>query len=131
MSPKVSSQGCGIASNTLAMLQRDQGQIVRGKRRCAKIVISPISNDRTHGVSTGGEHTDHYTTESKELVIYRFDDYLRLIYPNGLEVKNSSGTKNNASYLVLHLAIYNEGRLRIKFYDKLGCFFKNLPPCHQ
>ena len=42
MSPKVSSQGYGIDSNTLAMLQRDQGQVVRGKRRCAKIVISPI-----------------------------------------------------------------------------------------
>jgi hypothetical protein len=34
MSPKVSSQGYGIDSNTLAMLQRDQGQVVRGKRRC-------------------------------------------------------------------------------------------------
>jgi hypothetical protein len=42
MSPKVSSQGYGIDSNTLAMLQRDQVQVVRGKGRCAKIVISPI-----------------------------------------------------------------------------------------
>jgi hypothetical protein len=42
MSPKVSSQGYGMDSNTLAMLQRDQGQVVRGKRLCAKIVISPI-----------------------------------------------------------------------------------------
>jgi hypothetical protein len=42
MSPKVSSQGYGIVSNTMAMLQRDQGQVVWGKRQCAKIVISPI-----------------------------------------------------------------------------------------
>jgi hypothetical protein len=42
MSPKVSSQGYGIDSNTLAMLQRDHGQVIQGKRRCAKIVISPI-----------------------------------------------------------------------------------------
>ena len=42
MSPKVSSQGFGMDSNTLAIFQRDQGQVVRGKRRCAKIVISPI-----------------------------------------------------------------------------------------
>jgi hypothetical protein len=48
----------------------------------------------------------------------RFGDYLYLIYPNELEVKDTTDTQKSASYLDLQLGIDNGGRLKTKFYDK-------------
>jgi hypothetical protein len=40
----------------------------------------------------------------------RFDDYPHRIYPNELEVKDTTDTQNISSYLDLHAEIDNEGR---------------------
>ena len=52
----------------------------------------------------------------------RFGDYLHRIYPNELEVKDTTDTQKSASYLDLHLEIDNGGRVNTKFYDKLDDF---------
>jgi hypothetical protein len=41
----------------------------------------------------------------------RFGDYLHRIYPNQLEVKDTTDTQKYASYLDLHLEIDNGGIL--------------------
>jgi hypothetical protein len=64
----------------------------------------------------------------------RFDDYLHLIYPNELEIKDTTATQNSASYLDIHLEIDNGGRLKTKLYDKrndLTCLLVNFPFIHQ
>ena len=48
----------------------------------------------------------------------RFGDYLHRIYPNELEVKDTTDTQKYASYLNLHLEIDNWGILKTKLYDK-------------
>ena len=42
----------------------------------------------------------------------RFGDYLNRIYPNELEVRDTTDTKRSASYLAIHIEIDNEAKLR-------------------
>jgi hypothetical protein len=47
----------------------------------------------------------------------RFGDYLHRIYPNELEVKDTTDIQKSASYLDIHLEIDNEGRtIKNKLY---------------
>ena len=50
----------------------------------------------------------------------RFCDYLHLIYPNELEVKDTTDTRKYAS--CLHIEINNGWRLKTKIYDKRDIF---------
>ena len=52
----------------------------------------------------------------------RFGDYLHLIYPSELEVKDTTDTPKSASYLDLHLEIDDRGQLKTKLYDKRDDF---------
>ena len=52
----------------------------------------------------------------------RFIDYVHLIYPNELEIKDTTDTEKSASYLDLFLYIDNGGRLNSKLYDKRDDF---------
>ena len=44
----------------------------------------------------------------------KFGDFVERIYPIELEIKDTTDTVKSASYLDLHLAIDNEGRLKNK-----------------
>ena len=67
-----------------------------------------------------------------------FGDYLHCIYPNELEVKDTTDTERSASYLDIHLEIDNRRRLKKKLYDKHDDFIfpivkfpfmsSNIPP---
>ena len=52
----------------------------------------------------------------------RFGDFVDRIYPIELEIKDTTDTERSASYLDLHLKIDNDGRLRMKLYDKRDGF---------
>ena len=52
----------------------------------------------------------------------RFGDFLHLIYPGQLEIKDTTNTVKSASYLDLHLKIDTRGRLNTKLYDKRDDF---------
>jgi hypothetical protein len=52
----------------------------------------------------------------------RFGDFVDGIYPNELEIKDTTDTDTSASYIGLHLAIDSEGRLRTKLYDQRDDF---------
>ena len=51
-----------------------------------------------------------------------FGDFIDRIYPNELEIKDTTDTDRSASYLELHLETANEGQLRTKLYDKRDDF---------
>ena len=60
----------------------------------------------------------------------RFWDFLHLIYPSQLEIKDTTDTVKSASYLDLYLEIDIRGRLNTKLYDKRDYFdfpIVNLP----
>jgi len=60
----------------------------------------------------------HYIDDVLSLNKSRFSDYLHRIYPNELQVKDTTETQKSTSYLDLHLKIDNGGRLKTKLYDK-------------
>ena len=51
-----------------------------------------------------------------------FSQYLHLIYPSELEIKDTTATRRTASYLELFLNIDTDDRLYTKIYDKLVDF---------
>ena len=57
----------------------------------------------------------------------RLGDFVDLIYPIELEIKDIKDTDKSASYLDIHLEIDSEGRLRTKSYEKRYDF--NFPTC--
>jgi hypothetical protein len=60
----------------------------------------------------------HYIDVVLSLNNSRFGDYLHRINSNELNVKDTADTQMSASYLDLHFAIENGGRLKTKLYDK-------------
>ena len=52
----------------------------------------------------------------------QFGDYLYGIYPNELQVKDTTDNQKFASCRDLHLEIANKGRSKTKLYDKCGDF---------
>jgi hypothetical protein len=59
-----------------------------------------------------------YIDDVLSLNTSRFGDFVYRIYPNDIEIKDSTDTDRSVSYLDLHLEIDSEGRLRTKLYDK-------------
>ena len=62
--------------------------------------------------------TFHYIDDVISLNNSKFGDYVELIYPIELEIKDTTDTVKSASYLDLHLESDNEGQLKTKLYDK-------------
>jgi hypothetical protein len=58
--------------------------------------------------------TFHYIDDVLSLKRSCFDDYLDLIYPNELEVKDTTDTLKYVSYLGLHIEFGNGGGGRLK-----------------
>lgn len=52
----------------------------------------------------------------------KFRENLHFIYPNELEIKDTTATTKSASYLDLHLSTDTRGRLFTKLYDKRDKF---------
>jgi hypothetical protein len=60
----------------------------------------------------------------------RFEEFLPLIYPPELEVKETTDTASSASFLDLYLEFDDSGKLSTKLYDKRDDFnfkIKNVP----
>ncbi|WP_435329591.1 hypothetical protein, partial [Klebsiella pneumoniae] len=52
----------------------------------------------------------------------KFSDYLEVIYPNELEIKDTTESFNSASYLYLQLEFDSQEKLNLKLYDKRDDF---------
>jgi hypothetical protein len=63
-----------------------------------------------------------YIDDVLSLNTSRFGDFVYRIYPNDIEIKDSTDTDRSVSYLDLHLEIDSEWRLRTKLYDKRDDF---------
>jgi hypothetical protein len=63
------------------------------------------------------------------LIFYnsRFAEFLPLIYPAELEVKETTDTASSASFLDIYLEFDDSGQLNTKIYDKLdGIYFDKI-----
>ena len=66
--------------------------------------------------------TFRYIDDILSLNNSKFGDYVDLIYPIELEIKDTTEKERSASYLDLHLEIDSKGGLRTKLYDKRDDF---------
>jgi hypothetical protein len=66
--------------------------------------------------------TFRYIDDVLSLNNSKFGDYVDLIYPIELEIKDTTETERSASYLDLHLEIDSKGGLKTKLYDKRDDF---------
>jgi hypothetical protein len=80
------------------------------------------SQEKRKEVRTILNFTFRYIDDVLSLNNSRFGDFVDRIYPNELEIKDTTDTDRSASYLDLHLEIDSEGRLRTKLYNKIDDF---------
>ena len=66
--------------------------------------------------------TFHYIDDVLSLNNSRFGHFLDCIYPIELAINDTTDTDKSAPYLLLHVEIDSEGRLRTKYYDKRDTF---------
>ena len=66
--------------------------------------------------------TYRYSDDVLSIYYSRFASFLPLIYPQELEVKDTTDTASSASYLDLFLEIDDSGQLSTKIYDKRDDF---------
>ena len=62
--------------------------------------------------------TYRYIDDVLSLNYPKFGDYLEVIYPTELDVKDTTESINSASYLDLQLKFDIQGKLNLKLYDK-------------
>ena len=66
--------------------------------------------------------TFRYIDDVLSLNNSRFSDNLHLMYPEELEIKNTTDSRNSASYLDLLLEFDHQGNLHTRLYDKRDDF---------
>jgi hypothetical protein len=72
--------------------------------------------------------THRYIDDVLSINNHTFHDYVHLIYPDELDIKDATESEKSASYLDILLNIDSNGRLTITLYDKRDDFdFVNFP----
>ena len=66
--------------------------------------------------------TFRYIDDVLSLNNSKFSEFVDRIYPNELDIKDTTDTAKSASYLDLHLEIDSDGRLKTRLYDKRDDF---------
>jgi hypothetical protein len=75
-------------------------------------------------------HTFRYIDDVLSINNHNFHNYVHLIYPDELEIKDATEYDRSASYLDILLNIASNGRLTTSLYDKRDDFvfaIANLP----
>jgi len=87
--------------------------------------IQGILKKNEKKISQSFNFTFRYIDDVLSINNSRHSHFVDRIYPIELEIKDSTDTYRSASYLILHIEIDIEGRLRTKLCDKRDDF--NLP----
>jgi hypothetical protein len=73
-------------------------------------------------IAVSFNHTFRYIDGVLSINNLNFHNYVHLIYPDELEIKNTTESHKSASYLDSLLNIYADGRLTTLLYDKRDDF---------
>ena len=87
----------------------------------AEFIQSLLRSDKKT-IAKSFNFTYRYIDDVLSLNNPKFGDYLEVIYPTELEVKDSIESINSASYLDLQLEYDIQGKLNLKLYDKRDDF---------
>ena len=84
--------------------------------------IQQLLANKKKNIAQTFNHTFRYIDDVLSLSNTSFSNYLHQIYPKELDIKNTTDTRNSASYLDLMLQIDQNGYLTTKLYDKRDNF---------
>ena len=84
--------------------------------------IQKLVKSKKKNLAQSFNFTFRYIDDVLSLSNAKFEDHLHLIYPNELEIKNTTDTIKSASYLDLFIQIDRNGHLSTKLYDKRDDF---------
>ena len=87
----------------------------------AEFIQSLLRSDKKT-IAKSFNFTYRYIDDVLSLNNPKFGDYLEVIYPTELEVKDTTESINSASYLDLQLEYDIQGKLNLKLYDKRDDF---------
>jgi hypothetical protein len=81
-----------------------------------------LVKDKTIHEARAFNFTYRYIDDVLSINNSRFAEFLLLIYPPGLEVKETTDTASSASFLDLYLEFDDSGQISTKIYDKRNDF---------
>ena len=88
----------------------------------AEFIQTLLKDKNNKGIARRFNFTHRYIDDVLSLNNPRFSDYLEFIYPDELEIKNTTESDNCASYLDLRLEFDKEYKLSVQLYDKRDDF---------
>ena len=84
--------------------------------------IQKLISQKKKNVALSFNHTYRYIDDVLSLSNLNFNNYVNLIYPEELEIKNTTESTHSSSYLDLEISIDQSGHLYTKLYDKRDDF---------
>ena len=84
--------------------------------------IQKLLKDGNKKLASSFNFTYRYIDDVLSLNNPKFSDYLHQIYPDELEIKDTTDSRKSASYLDIHLEMDNKGKLCTSLFDKRDDF---------
>jgi hypothetical protein len=80
--------------------------------------VQKLLQDNKKKLAVSFNHTFRYIDAVLSIKNHNFHNYVHLIYPDELEIKDTTKSDRSASYLDILLNIDSNGRLTASLYDK-------------
>ena len=84
--------------------------------------VQKLLRDNNKKLAVSFNHTFRYIDDVLSINNNNFHNYVHLIYPDELDIKDTTESDNSASYLDILLNIDSNGRLTTSLYDKRDDF---------
>ena len=84
--------------------------------------VQKLLRDNNNKLAVPFNHTFRYIDDVLSINNHNFHSYVHLIYPDELEIKDTTESDKSASYLDILLNIDSNGRLTTSLYDKRDDF---------
>ena len=84
--------------------------------------VQKLLRDNNKKLAVSFNHTFRYIDDVLSINNHNFHNYVHLIYPDELEIKDTTESDKSASYLDILLNIDSNGRLTTSLHDKRADF---------
>jgi hypothetical protein len=85
-------------------------------------IVQKLLQDDNKKLAVSINHTFKYIDYVLSINIHNFHNYVHLIYPDELKIKDTTESEKSASYLNILLDIDSNSRLTTSLYDKRDAF---------
>ena len=85
--------------------------------------VQKLLRDNNKKLAMSFNHTFRYIDDVLSINNHNFHNYVHLIYPDELQIKDTTESDKSASYLYISLYIDSNDRLTTSLYDKRDGFY--------